>query len=215
MRLRQHDSAEAAADRRLRRAAVSPRRFLTGHDRDVAHLHALRRVHEQGGVEAHELTGGRGGHVVAVGGPPAVELLDEGLSAAVKFREAATAERAALAESRGREVDQPTLTPEEMAAADAALAYSCIKFADLSQSRVKDYVFSYKKMLDPTGKTAVYLAYAYARMKQIMAQPETRDLDLKAELDKCGGVVPEGCPVQAFKLAVHIARFPETIRVCN
>ncbi|KAI6183663.1 putative arginine--tRNA ligase, cytoplasmic [Aphelenchoides bicaudatus] len=53
------------------------------------------------------------------------------------------------------------MTPEELAKAEEAVAYGCIKFADLSQSRTSDY------MLNDQGKTAVYLLYAYARIKSI------------------------------------------------
>jgi len=38
------------------------------------------------------------------------------------------------------------LTEEEMQAAREAVAYGCIKYADLSHSRVADYVFSFDKV---------------------------------------------------------------------
>ncbi|MBS0265613.1 MAG: arginine--tRNA ligase, partial [Planctomycetes bacterium] len=39
-----------------------------------------------------------------------------------------------------------------------------IKYADLSQNRESDYVFSWSKMLATKGDTATYLQYAYARV---------------------------------------------------
>jgi len=42
-----------------------------------------------------------------------------------------------------------------------------IKYADLSQNRQSDYVFSWDKMLSLQGKTAPYLLYAYTRTRSI------------------------------------------------
>ena len=42
-----------------------------------------------------------------------------------------------------------------------------IKYADLSQNRQSDYVFSWDKMLSLQGNTAPYLLYAYTRVKSI------------------------------------------------
>ena len=44
-----------------------------------------------------------------------------------------------------------------------ALAYGCIKYADLSNNRNHEYVFSFDKMLEDKGNTAVYMLYAYTR----------------------------------------------------
>lgn len=42
-----------------------------------------------------------------------------------------------------------------------------VKYADLSSDRVKDYVFSWDRMLAMEGNTAPYLQYAYARIRSI------------------------------------------------
>lgn len=57
------------------------------------------------------------------------------------------------------------MSKEELAAARDAVAYGCIKYADLSHTRTQDYVFSFDRMLDDKGNTAVYLLYAYARIR--------------------------------------------------
>ncbi|CEJ43867.1 arginine--tRNA ligase [Umezakia ovalisporum] len=44
---------------------------------------------------------------------------------------------------------------------------SAVKYADLSQNRTSDYIFSYDKMLDLRGNTAPYMLYAYARIQGI------------------------------------------------
>ncbi|MBQ9874928.1 MAG: arginine--tRNA ligase [Thermoguttaceae bacterium] len=43
-------------------------------------------------------------------------------------------------------------------------------YADLSQNRESDYVFSYDKMLAMNGNTATYMQYAYARVRSIFAR---------------------------------------------
>jgi arginyl-tRNA synthetase len=59
------------------------------------------------------------------------------------------------------------LTPEELKAAQESVAYGCIKYADLSHNRVHEYVFSFDKMLEDKGNTAVYLLYAFTRIRSI------------------------------------------------
>ncbi len=47
------------------------------------------------------------------------------------------------------------------------MAYGCIKYADLSHHRHHEYVFSFDKMLEDKGNTAVYMLYAYTRICSI------------------------------------------------
>ncbi|MCU0566759.1 MAG: arginine--tRNA ligase [Oculatellaceae cyanobacterium Prado106] len=44
---------------------------------------------------------------------------------------------------------------------------SAVKYADLSQNRTSNYIFSYDKMLALLGNTAPYMLYAYARVQGI------------------------------------------------
>jgi arginyl-tRNA synthetase len=47
------------------------------------------------------------------------------------------------------------------------IGISAVKYADLSQNRTSNYVFSYDKMLALQGNTAPYLLYAYVRIQGI------------------------------------------------
>lgn len=47
------------------------------------------------------------------------------------------------------------------------IGISAVKYADLSQNRNSNYVFSFDKMLSLQGNTAPYLLYAYARIRSI------------------------------------------------
>jgi arginyl-tRNA synthetase len=58
--------------------------------------------------------------------------------------------------------------PEEFKAHVAKIAgLSAVKYADLSQNRTSNYIFSYEKMLADKGNTAPYMLYAYARVQSI------------------------------------------------
>ena len=53
------------------------------------------------------------------------------------------------------------------------MGIGAIKYADLSQNRVSDYIFSWERMLAMQGNTAPYLLYAYVRIRSIMRQSES------------------------------------------
>ena len=48
-----------------------------------------------------------------------------------------------------------------------AVGIGAVKYADLSQNRTSDYVFSFDKMLALQGNTAPYMLYAYVRVQGI------------------------------------------------
>ncbi|XP_045126739.1 arginine--tRNA ligase, cytoplasmic-like isoform X2 [Portunus trituberculatus] len=84
------------------------------------------------------------------------------------------------------------LTPEEFTKAKNAVAYGCIKYADLSHDRSRDYVFSFDRMLDFRGNTAAYLLYALTRIrsiartacvnrKEIVSEAQKRPIELEHE----------------------------------
>jgi arginyl-tRNA synthetase len=82
-----------------------------------------------------------------------------------------------------------------------AVGIGAVKYADLSQNRTTDYVFSWSKMLAMTGNTAPYMQYAYVRVQSIFRKAGdsatgTILLDHPAELD----------------LAKHLLRFAETLQ---
>ncbi len=58
-------------------------------------------------------------------------------------------------------------TPEFIATVAEAVGIGAVKYADLSQNRTSDYIFSYDKMLALQGNTAPYLLYAYVRIQGI------------------------------------------------
>ncbi|HNX04854.1 MAG TPA: arginine--tRNA ligase [Opitutales bacterium] len=61
----------------------------------------------------------------------------------------------------------PDLPEEERRAIAEAVGVGSVRYADLSQNRTSDYVFSWDKMLALEGNTAPYLLYAVARIRSI------------------------------------------------
>ena len=73
------------------------------------------------------------------------------------------------AERRAAEVvADADLDPAERAAVARAVAMGAVKYFDLSNDRVKDYVFDFDRMLSLDGNTAPYLQYAHARTRSIL-----------------------------------------------
>lgn len=58
-------------------------------------------------------------------------------------------------------------SPEFIETVAQRVGIAAVKYADLSQNRTSDYVFSFDKMLALQGNTAPYMLYAYARIQSI------------------------------------------------
>ncbi|MEW6495678.1 MAG: arginine--tRNA ligase [Cyanobacteriota bacterium] len=83
------------------------------------------------------------------------DLLDEAIA-----RSRADLEARLTAENREE-------TEEFKAHVAQVVGISAVKYADLSQNRNSNYVFSFDKMLSLQGNTAPYMLYAYARIQSI------------------------------------------------
>ncbi|WP_454859292.1 arginine--tRNA ligase [Promicromonospora soli] len=66
------------------------------------------------------------------------------------------------------EAKEHDFAPEELDAVVHAAGMAAIKYADLSNTRTKDYVFDVDQMVATTGNTGVYLQYAHARVRSIL-----------------------------------------------
>ncbi len=90
---------------------------------------------------------------------------------------------------------------EEVAAPDIAMA--AVKYADLSTSLHKDYVFDADRMTATTGNTGPYLQYAHARVSGILRKAE-------AEGWASDGVTVLDEPAEQA-LALALSRFGEVV----
>jgi arginyl-tRNA synthetase len=74
--------------------------------------------------------------------------------------------------------------PEREPAARRALApiigIGAVKYADLANDRIKDYVFDWDRMLAAEGRTGPYLQYAHARIRSIFRKAAESGIDRPA-----------------------------------
>lgn len=64
----------------------------------------------------------------------------------------------------------PGLSPGDLAVRAGQVGIGAVKYADLSTSRTRDYIFDVERMVSLNGDTGVYLQYANARIKSILAK---------------------------------------------
>ena len=97
------------------------------------------------------------------------------------------------------------LSAEEKARISRIVGIGAIKYADLSQNRIKEVVFDWNRMLALDGDSAPYLQYAYTR---------TRSIIRKSGVPSAGAKVPDPSSYalpEEFALLKSIARFPDSV----
>ncbi|KAJ0061769.1 hypothetical protein NL108_008286 [Boleophthalmus pectinirostris] len=97
------------------------------------------------------------------------------------------------------------LSPEELEKAQKAVAFGCIKYADLSHNRINDYIFSFDKMLDDRGNTAAYLLYAFTRIRSISRLANIDEATLRKAAETTEVLLDHE---KEWKLGKCILRFP-------
>jgi arginyl-tRNA synthetase len=118
-----------------------------------------------------------------------VDLLDEavgraGAAVAERSRDLSAGERAAVAE---------------------AVGIAAIKYADLSNDRVKDYVFSFDRMVAFEGNTGPYLLYALVRIRSLFARAAAEGV----RPDPAATITPVEPEEKA--LALELLRYPKAL----
>jgi len=136
-------------------------------------------------------------------------LLDEGVERAVKMQHAG--DKTQQAGDTIQHVDTEGRSAAGMDAAEQRHAaeivgMGAIKYADLSQSRTTDYVFSFDKMLQLTGNTAAYMQYAVARVEGIFSKGGIDRVALRQSVEGVSLSTP-----QERALALELVRFGEAL----
>ncbi|MBW8035746.1 MAG: arginine--tRNA ligase, partial [Planctomycetes bacterium] len=105
------------------------------------------------------------------------------------------------------------LSDEQKQEIAKAVGIGAVKYADFSNNRTTDYVFSFDKMLAMEGNTAPYMQYAYARVKSIERKAVSKGIDIAAELAGIKKLsITEGAESD---LAKHLIRYGEAIRLAR
>ncbi|MFK7883878.1 MAG: arginine--tRNA ligase [Phycisphaerales bacterium] len=100
------------------------------------------------------------------------------------------------------------LSADEQTKVAQAVAVAALKYTDLSTDRVKDYVFSFDRMLAFEGDTGPYLLYAVVRTKSIFRKAVDAGLDTSRVAD-----APMTLNEPAERtLALTLLRYPGTVR---
>jgi arginyl-tRNA synthetase len=103
----------------------------------------------------------------------------------------------------------PDLSETERRDIARVVGVSSVQYADLSQNRSSNYVFSWEKMLSLEGNTAPYLLYAVTRVRSIFR---------KAGLDPAHPPVSEASApetTQEINLARKLAKFPDAVHLAT
>src|SRR5256714_7612932 len=117
---------------------------------------------------------------------PLRELLEEACNRALKIVEE----------------KNPHLSDDEKTDIARKIGIGAVKYADLSQYRMTDYVFSWDKMLSLQGNTAPYLQNAYVRIRSIFRKGG----ESAPEMDKL--VLADSAEIN---LAKRLCQFAETV----
>ncbi|WP_373307514.1 arginine--tRNA ligase [Micromonospora lutea] len=80
----------------------------------------------------------------------------------------------------------PELAGEALDERARQVGTGAVKYADLANNRVRDYTYDPQRMLALTGNTGVYLQYAHARVRSILARAE----GVEATVDPTVGLEP-------------------------
>jgi len=123
------------------------------------------------------------------------------------------AEERALAVVNAKNPELPEETRKQIA---RAVGIGAVKYADLSQSRTTDYIFSWDKMLAMNGNTAPYMQYAYVRVQSIFRKADVGRVTSRGD----GGPAASGDAAyniilahpSELDLAKQILRFTETLQ---
>jgi arginyl-tRNA synthetase len=104
----------------------------------------------------------------------------------------------------------PDLPEPERRQIASIVGIGAVQYADLSQNRSSNYVFSWDKMLALDGNTAPYLLYAVARIHSIFRKAGVAPGDPAAESLANGLETPA-----EIALARKLTKFPDAIRLAT
>jgi arginyl-tRNA synthetase len=99
------------------------------------------------------------------------------------------------------EEKNPDLAADEKEIVARIIGIGAVKYADLSQYRMTDYVFSWDRMLSFQGNTAPYLQNAYVRIQSIFRKANDISVSSKISLNEPTEIV----------MAKRLAQFAEVV----
>lgn len=92
------------------------------------------------------------------------------------------------------------LPPEELEDAARILGISSVKYADLHNNRLTNYTFSFDRMLDLKGNTAMYLQYSHARVATVLRKAAEQGLVIEKRTINISNASERMLALQLIKL---------------
>jgi arginyl-tRNA synthetase len=141
------------------------------------------------------------GSVMGEDGKPLKSRSGENLNLSDLLDEAVSRAEATLTER------SPEITGDERKQIAESVAMAAVKYADLSIERIKDYIFSFDRMLAFEGDTGPYLLYALVRIKSIFRKAQDSGIDTSVA-ENAEFVLRD--PAEKA-LALKLLRYPSTV----
>lgn len=102
----------------------------------------------------------------------------------------------------------PNISLEDLNKKAKILGVNAIKYADLSNHRTSDYIFSFDKMLRFDGNTATFILYSYVRIYGLKRFLQLSEEDIEIMFQKHSICLEHPSEIS---LALQLLKFPETI----
>lgn len=141
------------------------------------------------------------GSVMGEDGKPLKSRSGENLNLSDLLDEAVSRAESTLTER------SPNITGDERRQIAESVAMAAVKYSDLSIERIKDYIFSFDRMLAFEGDTGPYLLYALVRIKSIFRKAQDADIETSS-LD--GAPFDLRDPAEKA-LALKLLRYPSIV----
>jgi arginyl-tRNA synthetase len=107
------------------------------------------------------------------------------------------------------EEKNPGLSEDEKKKIANAVGIGAVKYADYTNNRTSDYIFSFDKMLAMEGNTAPYMQYAYARVRSIQRKGRDKGIEVDKEIGGLKAILLT--EPSELDLAKHLIRYGEAV----
>lgn len=107
----------------------------------------------------------------------------------------------------------PDLSEDQLDTVAKAVGIGAVKYADLKQDRLTDYIFDWDRMLALEGNTGPYLQYAYTRTRSIFRKASLNAEDLRRQIAGKEQILLDSPAEQA--LALKLAQFGGVLDMVN
>ena len=107
------------------------------------------------------------------------------------------------------EEKNPGLSEDEKKKIANAVGIGAVKYADYTNNRTSDYIFSFDKMLAMEGNTAPYMQYAYARVRSIQRKGREKGIEVDKEIAQSQAI--SLTEPSELDLAKYLIRYGEAV----